>query len=815
MAIKFDQYKTGHSDIEKSESLNCFHCGDPCPDKSIAVGDKIFCCHGCKTVYEILNSNELCEYYDIENTPGVSPKKDLVSERFAYLDDELIQEQVLEFSGTNVNKVTFHTPAMHCASCIWLLEKLHDMDRRILSSTVNFPRKEVSISYAINEMKLSGAAALISSLGYEPLINLDTVGKREQSSAEKKLYLKIGLAGFAFGNVMILSFPEYLSRVGDVDPVFKMVFGYLSLVLSLPVLLFSSRDYYSSAWAGIKSRTVNIDVPITLGIGMLFLRSAWEILSQTGAGYLDSFTGLVFFLLIGRIFQQKTYDVLSFERDYKSFFPLSVTRKINNVEAIVPVSKLLPGDRIVVRNQELIPADSVLLKTGTMIDYSFVSGESEPVSKDAGDFIYAGGRQVGPTIELEVIKEPSQSYLTKLWNNDVFNKPRFSRLNKTVNQVSHYFTLAVVGIALAASLYWLQFDTRMAIRVFTAVLIVACPCALALSSPFALGTALRIFGRKGFYVKNTEAVEALSKVNTIIMDKTGTLTKSQQETIEFSGARLSREEQQKIKSLVKHSTHPLSRKIFQALDTTATLPVTDFEELSGKGVQGIIGGDKIKIGSGSWLGMPVEEIDIEDMKTRVYLHINGQIKGSFLIASIYREGLRPMLAKLFKQFRLILLSGDTEREKATLVNLFGQEEDLHFRQTPEDKLNFVISTQKGDTHVLMVGDGLNDAGALRASEVGIAVTDDVSAFSPASDAILRGENLHLLPTFIKMSKATMSVISASFIISILYNVVGIGFAVSGMLSPLVSAILMPASSISVVAFTTFSTSMRARMMGLS
>ncbi|MCF7823894.1 MAG: heavy metal translocating P-type ATPase metal-binding domain-containing protein [Candidatus Marinimicrobia bacterium] len=801
--------------MEKSESLNCFHCGDPCPDKSIAVGDKIFCCHGCKTVYEILNSNELCEYYDIENTPGVSPKKDLVSERFAYLDDELIQEQVLEFSGTNVNKVTFHTPAMHCASCIWLLEKLHDMDRRILSSTVNFPRKEVSISYAINEMKLSGAAALISSLGYEPLINLDTVGKREQSSAEKKLYLKIGLAGFAFGNVMILSFPEYLSRVGDVDPVFKMVFGYLSLVLSLPVLLFSSRDYYSSAWAGIKSRTVNIDVPITLGIGMLFLRSAWEILSQTGAGYLDSFTGLVFFLLIGRIFQQKTYDVLSFERDYKSFFPLSVTRKINNVEAIVPVSKLLPGDRIVVRNQELIPADSVLLKTGTMIDYSFVSGESEPVSKDAGDFIYAGGRQVGPTIELEVIKEPSQSYLTKLWNNDVFNKPRFSRLNKTVNQVSHYFTLAVVGIALAASLYWLQFDTRMAIRVFTAVLIVACPCALALSSPFALGTALRIFGRKGFYVKNTEAVEALSKVNTIIMDKTGTLTKSQQETIEFSGARLSREEQQKIKSLVKHSTHPLSRKIFQALDTTATLPVTDFEELSGKGVQGIIGGDKIKIGSGSWLGMPVEEIDIEDMKTRVYLHINGQIKGSFLIASIYREGLRPMLAKLFKQFRLILLSGDTEREKATLVNLFGQEEDLHFRQTPEDKLNFVISTQKGDTHVLMVGDGLNDAGALRASEVGIAVTDDVSAFSPASDAILRGENLHLLPTFIKMSKATMSVISASFIISILYNVVGIGFAVSGMLSPLVSAILMPASSISVVAFTTFSTSMRARMMGLS
>ncbi|MBE9529964.1 MAG: heavy metal translocating P-type ATPase metal-binding domain-containing protein, partial [Proteobacteria bacterium] len=408
MTVKFDRYQGEELQEKTVTKLSCFHCGDACPDKSIAIGEKYFCCHGCKTVFEILNANEMCEYYSIEDAPGVSPKKDIIADRFSYLDDGVVRDQVLEFSDGKTEKVTFQTPAMHCASCIWLLEKLHDMDKRVMKSVVNFPRKEVSISYNKEEMKLSEAAALISSLGYEPLINLDTVGKREQSSAEKKLYLKIGLAGFAFGNVMILSFPEYLSRVGDVDPIFKMVFGYLSLVLSLPVLIFASKDYYSSAWAGIKTKTVNIDVPITLGIGMLFFRSAWEIITQTGVGYLDSFTGLVFFLLVGRIFQQKTYDVLSFERDYRSFFPLSVTKKVNNTEAIIPVSKLMPGDRIIVRNQELIPADSVLLKTDTLIDYSFVSGESDPVSKNAGDFIYAGGRQVGTTIEMEVIKEPSQ-----------------------------------------------------------------------------------------------------------------------------------------------------------------------------------------------------------------------------------------------------------------------------------------------------------------------------------------------------------------------------------------------------------------------
>jgi len=815
MAIKFDQYQVDKLSEKQGDKTSCFHCGDVCPDQTIGIGDKFFCCNGCKTVFEILNVNELCDYYTIEDQPGITPKQDLITDRFAYLDDETVREQVIAFSDGKTEKVTFYTPAMHCASCIWLLEKLHDMDQRVFQSQVNFPRKEVSISYNRDEMKLSEAAALVSSLGYEPLISLDTVGQREQSSAEKKLYLKIGLAGFSFGNVMILSFPEYLSRTGDVDPLFKLVFGYLSLILSLPVLIYAAKDYYTSAWAGVKTKTVNIDVPITLGIGMLFFRSAWEILTQTGVGYLDSFTGLVFFLLLGRIFQQKTYDILSFERDYKSFFPLSVTRKVNNVEAVVPVSKLMPGDRIVVRNQELIPADAVLLKSGAFIDYSFVSGESDPVAKAAGDFIYAGGRQMGTTIELEVIKEPSQSYLTQLWNNDVFSKPRFSRLNKMVNQVSHYFTFGVVAIALLASLYWLQFDTAIAIKVFTSVLIVACPCALALSTPFALGTTMRIFGHKGFYVKNIETVEALSKIDTVVMDKTGTLTESRQENIEFSGGMLSSEEQQMVKSLVQHSTHPLSQKIFQALDVKSNWSVAEFEELSGKGIQGNIQEHRVKIGSGSWLGIHTDQSDAEDMKTRVYLAIDDELKGSFLIANVYRQCLRPMLAKLKKYFRLYLLSGDTEREKATLVNLFGRSEDLYFRQTPDDKLKFVSKIQAEGAHVLMVGDGLNDAGALRASEVGVAVTDDVSAFSPASDAILTGENLHLLEPFIKMSKATMSVIMASFTISVIYNIVGVGFAVSGMLSPLISAILMPASSISVVVFTTVTTSLRARMMKLT
>ena len=794
--------------------MTCFHCGDDCPDDSIRIGDKLFCCNGCKTVYEILNANELCEYYDLDENPGLSPKDSLVADRFAFLDDETVKERLITFSDGERARITLHTPGMHCSSCIWLLEKLPDLDDRVVRSSVNFPRKEITLTFFQDRMRLSEIAALLASLGYEPLINLDSLDQPETTQEQRRLWLKIGLAGFAFGNVMLLSFPEYLSRSGEVDPLFKQVFGYLNLLLSIPVLLYASQDYFRSALAGLRQKVVNIDVPISLGIAVLFLRSSYEVLSQTGAGYFDSFTGLVFFLLIGRIFQQKTYDALSFERDYKAYFPLSATQKVNQVEVTTPVNKLKPGDRIVVRNQELIPADSVLLKSGALIDYSFVTGESNPVEKQHGDFIYAGGRQVGTTIELEVIKEPSQSYLTSLWNNEVFNKPRFSWLSSTVDRISKYFTFVVLAIALMAGGFWLTRDVSTAFKAFTAVLIVACPCALALASPFALGTAMRIFGRFGFYVKNTESVEAMTQVDAIVMDKTGTLTEQRKEQVLFQGGPLNDSEQAIIASLVRHSTHPLSQQIHQVLGKHSSETIDDFEELTGRGLVGMVAGKRIRLGSATWLDVPEIDKEREQLQTRVYLEIDGKLRGHFLFQSVYRQGLKALLARLQQRFSLFLLSGDSEREKPTLVSLFGNEEHLAFRQAPEDKLAFVADLQRKGHHVMMVGDGLNDAGALRASEVGVAITEDVNAFSPASDAILTGRQLHRLGTFLTLARHTRGVIIAAFVISFLYNIVGIGFAVSGLLSPLVSAILMPTSSVTVVAFSTLMTGFMARRLQL-
>ena len=260
--------------------------------------------------------------------------------------------------------------------------------------------------------------------------------------------------------------------------------------------------------------------------------------TQTGPGFFDSFSGLVFFLLIGKLFQSKTFDSLNFERNYRSYFPLSVTVIKNRIETTIPVSKIKKGDRIIIRNKELIPADSILFRGNASIDYSFVTGESIPVDKVLGEIIYAGGRQVGNAIEMEVIKEVSQSYLTQLWNNNAFGKERDNKFTEISDSISKYFTFIVIAIAIISGLYWLRTDLNTAVNVFTAVLIIACPCALALAIPFTLGNTLRIFGNIGFYLKNTSIIEKLTRISTVVFDKTGTITKTGDTKIQFLVARL-------------------------------------------------------------------------------------------------------------------------------------------------------------------------------------------------------------------------------------------------------------------------------------
>ena len=778
---------------------NCFHCGDEVKTRSFILDEKQFCCQGCQTVYSILSDNKLGDYYRISPNAGTK-QANFQESKFDYLDDANVIASLLDFKDDSLAKITFHIPVMHCASCVWLIENLYKLNKGIISARVNLMRKEVVVMYNHNEISLRELVILLARTGYEPAINLGNEEGEKKTVSNKKIYYQLGIAGFCFGNVMLLSLPDYFDFTGEFHASMGSFVGFVMLVLALPVLFYSDLDYLKSAYAALKNRVVNLDVPISLGIVALFGVSVYEIVSHTGAGYLDSFTGLIFFLLLGKAFQQKTFDTLSFERDYKSYFPISITLKgANNTETTVPVNNLKVGDRMLIRNIELSPADAMLLKGRALIDYSFVTGESVPVEKVYGEIIYAGGRQVGEVVELEVIKSVKQSYLTQLWNNEAFTKVKETFFTSLVNSNSKRFTTIVLSIASIAAIYWYNVQgLEMAAKVFASVLIITCPCALALSTPFTLGNAMRIFGRKKMYLKNTAVIEEMAAIDTIIFDKTGTLSDtSQSEVVWYGTETLNDYQLMLVKSVLRQSTHPLSRSIYEQLKAEIS-EVANFQEFAGKGLIATVDNKEVKIGSSAF----VNGEKMFSSQTAVYVSIEGKVLGNFALNHSYRNGLENMIADLKGNYRLFVLSGDNNREEGALKAIFGNEVPLYFEQKPEDKLKFVADQKAKGYKVMMVGDGLNDAGALKMSSIGVSITENVASFSPACDVILEASMLGKLASFLKFSKQSVNVIKACYAISLIYNLVGITITVQGKLSPVFTAILMPLSSITIMLFTT-------------
>lgn len=782
--------------------VQCYHCGDKCNEK-IFFDDKTFCCEGCRIVFDILNGSELNSYYNFEkNTPGIKANKTFKG-KYNFLDlDEFKNKLILFQEGTTI-KIKLFLPQIHCSSCLWLLERLEKLTDGIISSQVFFVKKEAEISFNESKISLKSVVELLASIGYPPSITLEDYDKAKQSKSNKSLIFKIGLVGFCFGNVMLLSFPEYLG-IGEKDKNFQQTFNYINLAFSIPVLVYGAKDYIISAYNSLKNKRINIDVPITIGIFALYFRSLYEVITYNGAGYFDSFVGLIFFLLIGKWFQQQTYSAINFERDYKSYFPIAVTKVVNNVEIVISLKNIEIGDVLRVRNNELIPADSVLKSGNSQIDYSFVTGESIAIEKQIGDKLYAGGRQIGEAIEIVINKKIENSYLTQLWNNPIFDQK--VRKNTLTDLVSQRFTIFLLLLTAIVGAYWYFTDPSQAAFIIVSILIVACPCAIALSVPFTYGNGIRVFGRKGLYLRSIHAIEPIAKVTHIIFDKTGTITQNNMSSMHWEGENLSPSQLSIIKRMTQNSSHPLSRQISGYIEDSYTGLLTNFEEIQGKGIIGKVNDCTYKIGHKDWIG-----IEFNDQKTRVSVSINNSFKGAFVIENFYRDGIPMLFDQLNKQhYNLHILSGDNEAEKDNLMQFMPKNTVYKFNQKPEDKLAYINTLQKSGASVMMLGDGLNDAGALQAADVGISVVDDAYSFSPSSDAILNGDKLKYLSTYIGYAKFNITVVKWSYVFSLCYNLIGLSFAVTGHLKPIIAAILMPLSSISVVLLVTLLTNWKGR-----
>jgi Cu+-exporting ATPase len=771
----------------------CFHCGDNLGKKPLQFDDKYFCCIGCKGVYLLLKENHLTDFYSYESNPGLKPLTSS-QDKYAFLDLPEIRQRFIRFEDDRIAKVSLSLPNIHCSSCIFLLENAHKANSKIIQSQVNFTKKLASITFLTKEMQLSELALFFDRIGYPPNFQQ----KKETLETNKSFILKLGLAGFAFGSIMLWSFPEY-TRNGADDNSFRYFTSWLAFLVSLPVLLYSASEYYISAYKSLRAKHLNLDIPITLGILALYAQSVYSIIHYEGPGYMDSFAGFVFFLLIGKWFQNRTYQSLSFDRDYTSYFPLAVRKIKENTEEIIPIETIEIGDLLKIRNQEVIPCDSILMDDKAEIDYSFVTGESVGVSVVKNSMLYAGGKLLNASITVEVKEITDRSYLTQLWNEQL-DKKKTSTYQRYQDRVAAYFLWAVLIICVISMLCYLIIAPALIMKVVVSVLIVACPCALALSSPFAFGNALRKMGQLGLYLKNSDVVEKLAEIDVIVLDKTGTLTDTrltevkQVRTIEKSS------DLSIIISMVESSTHPISSAIYAHLtsnhENKKTVHFDSFDERVGNGLIATINSDVFKLGSASFTN--------QNMGVKgVFFTKNDVLITFFIVQSTFREGLSSLLNQIKLNHEIYVLSGDNNKELSALIDLGFNEQNIFFNQTPQSKLDFIEFLQNKGKRVMMVGDGLNDAPALAQANVGIAISEDMFKFTPSSDAILDAHQLKNIPDFIGISKFAKVVLRVCLAFSITYNIVGILFAVTAKLTPLVAAILMPMSSITIVGLSTF------------
>jgi len=780
----------------QSDGLHCAHCGDPIA-KTLVEGDgQAFCCEGCKAVFNILRENNLCTYYDVSSERPFPPPPTGTFD-FSALNDPSVRSLIIESQVGTIANLAFTVPSIHCASCVWLLERLERLDSGVLRSRVDLLRKTVRIDADLSRTSISAIASRMASLGYAPVVTAER--SSEPSSQHKRaIYLRLGVAAFAMANVMIFSIARYLAGEAALPNGLDLVFAIASVVLSLPVLLYSSSPWFSGAWAAIQHRSLTLDIPVAMGIGILFIRSVADIALGISEGYLDSFNGLVFFLLIGRMFQQKAFDAVSFDRTWRSFFPLSVRRVEQGAPTNIPIDAVRIGDALSLRSGEVIPCDATLDSPVAYVDYAFVTGESTPVECVAGDTVHAGGRVLGRAIACTVTRQAHQGYLTSLWERQP-ERRRQSTLLDVSTRFGKAFVISACVIALGGAIWWLP-DVSMSLQVLTAVLIIACPCALTLAAPVTLGTAMGRLARRGIFLKNIGALLELALVKTVVFDKTGTLTRS---SATADGLEvLDATERLLVASAASQSTHPVSRAICHVLPQEHLATPTSIQEVAGCGIAATVDGHQVAIGSPSWVQTMLNNDDAQIVNAvyRDYtvVAIDGVIRAHVSTRNSIRVGVRALVEKLRNLYDVRLVSGDSMRDRLAFADVF-RDEEMTFNAMPDDKVRAIASNSHNGRHTVMVGDGLNDGPALAAANVAIAVTDDTATIVPACDVIMRADGISALPALFAVARATRRIVWLSFIVSMLYNAAGISLAVMGLLSPLAVAILMPVSSLTVIA----------------
>ena len=821
----------------------CAHCGLEVPARLIREGDEHqFCCSGCRSVYGLLNELGMDSYYQLLESQGAQGRPPTISGRgFEDFDALPFIERHGQDTASGGKRIKIYLEGVHCAACVWLVEELPRVVDGLRSVRLNLATAVAEVEWDPAEVRLSAVARALDQVGYTPHLrgelSLDEVRKHE----DRTLLIRIGVASVSAMNIMFIQGALYAGEYQGMATNFVQFFRWITLGLATPVVLYSARPFFVAAWAGLRRRVPHMDLPISIAIIGAFAFSVASTVRGSGDVYFDSLTALVALLLGARYVQQRAQRA-AMERteSLRGVAFVEYARRLDDdgLSVEVPVSALKAGDRVVVRSGELIPADGKVLDGHSSLDKAVLTGEPDPVATAPGDLVYAGATNLGARLVVDVQATGEETRVGALLALVDEAMSQRAPLVQLADRISRYFVVAVLVLAAAAGLLaYAQTpgDPGAILQRIIALLVVSCPCALGLATPVALTVSLTRAARAGIFIKNPDVIEQLGKVDTLLLDKTGTLTEGKATVQRWIGDESARE---LAFALEAESAHPVAQAFRRSLAEPVRQArlVSAVTERAGLGISGSVDGQPVVVGNEAMLAAQQITLDqafrdharqlIDAGLSPVFIAVDGQTRGVCGIGDRLRDDALQTIASLkARGVRPCILSGDHPAVVARVAAALQiPVEDALGGLSPEDKRDHVqalldgsrrgilprrsnrlASTKRRDAastqgagKVAMVGDGVNDAAALALADVGVAVQGGAGASIVAADVVLTRPGLAPLLQLFSGSSRVVGVVRRNLLFSLAYNITGASLALFGFVGPLVAALLMPVSSLTVI-----------------
>jgi P-type Cu2+ transporter len=814
MSVSHDQ-ASPDAVVTPSAAVACSHCGLPVPAGLIELGSELqFCCHGCRMVYEMIHGCGMDRFYRLRDASGASsPPARTTDRRYREFDDPVFRGLYYQTLADGTQSTELYLEGVHCSACVWLVEKLPMITPGVLEARLDVRRSLVRIRWDDAHVALSQIARTLDSLGYPPHPAKDARARQQRRREDHRFLIRIGVAAACAGNVMTLAFALYGGMFTGIEDQYSQLFRLASMGFGLIALAWPGSLFFRGAWAALRTRTAHLDLPIAIGLAAGSVAGTINAVRGAGEIYFDSLTMLVFMLLVGRWIQRRQQRWAGDAIELLFSLTPTSARQVTDAGIIeVPLEAIAPDDVVEVRAGDSIPTDGQVLEGRSEIDQSLLTGESRPVSVGPGTAVHAGTLNLSARLLVRVREVGDQTRVGRLMRLVEECSQRRAPIVLLADRIAGWFVVVVLLLAVLTFGLWLVWDSSRAVEHAVALLIVTCPCALGMATPLAVTVALGRAARRKILIKGGEVLELLARPGTVVLDKTGTLSAGRTSVLSWTGDQAALP---LVAALERHSAHPVAAALVGYCESRIEQQdarqhdVTDVQQTVGGGLAGTVDGRRVVIGSAQFVrqqGFPgdaridqAEQAAVDEAATPVLIAVDGRIAAVAALGDPLRDDAAEALAQL-KQlgWNVRILSGDHPGVvRAVAQRLHVAEPDAVGGASPEDKVQYVRQAVR-EGPVVMVGDGVNDAAALSAATVGIAVHGGAEASLAAADVYLNRSGLIPIVDLIHAARNTLRTIRRSLAASLCYNALAASLAIAGWIGPLLAAILMPISSITVL-----------------